>query len=425
MNTEVNNTVLLVGINLGNDEIFQYEMEEMENLCQSLNLYVVETIYQNLNVPFASTYVGTGKLDEIRRVSNELNVDFIVFNDELSPIQYKNISNALSKDVIDRTMLILQIFKQRAKTKEAILQVELAEMKFQLPRLAGSYERLSRLGGGAGGGRGARRGAGETALELDRRHIENRIIKLKNELNEICQARATARKARINSLPIVSLVGYTNVGKSTTLNTILSYFSSENIKEVFSCNMLFATLETRSRSLKLPNNKEFILTDTVGFVSKLPHHLIESFKSTLEEISESTLIIHVVDCSSPFLDLQIETTNRVLSSLGVTNVPVLYLFNKIDLVPNRSFVVKNYTPNISFSNLTKEGLEALITYIEKTIFPEFEINNYLIPYDKGEIYHQMKTKGEVLETTYSNEGIIVKASLSKHLTSLFSQYIVK
>ncbi len=422
-NKQLNKTLLL-GINKGNDELFQYEMAEMENLCIALGLNVVDTVIQNLDNALPSTYLGSGKLNEIRNYVQALEIDYIVVNDELSPIQFKNITNSIEVVVFDRTMLILEIFKERAKTKEAVLQVELAELKYQLPRLAGSYAKLSRLGGGGGGTGGARRGAGETKLELDRRHIENKIAKVKEELEAIVQARKINRKLRVeNEIPVVALVGYTNAGKSSTMNAILNYFETENIKNVFVKDMLFATLETSTRKVKLPSNKEFLLTDTVGFVSKLPHHLIESFKSTLEEIKEADLIIHVVDASSPFLELQIETTNKVLLELGVLDIPTIYVFNKIDLLPSLNYIPKQYTPALHISSITKEGYKELMEYIEKTIFKDYETCTYLLPYDRGDIYNSMKEKGEIKSTEYLNEGIKVVATLSKYLCNLYKGYL--
>lgn len=419
-----NQKVLLIGINRGNDELFQYEMKEMENLCIALGIEVIDTIIQNLDCPLASTYLGSGKLQEVTTYANSLEVDYIVINDELSPVQFKNITNLMPCPVFDRTMLILEIFKERAKTKEAVLQVELAELKYQLPRLAGSYSRLSRLGGGGAGGAGARRGSGETKLELDRRHIENQITHLKNELMEIVRARQINRKQRIeNEIPVVALVGYTNAGKSSTMNTILNHFNVDENKNVFVKNMLFATLETSTRRVKLPNNKEFLLTDTVGFVSKLPHHLVESFKSTLEEIKEANLIIHIVDASSPYLELQVETTNQVLNELGVQDIPTIYVFNKIDLLPNKNFIPKNLTPSIYISNETKEGIDELIAMIEKSIFKNYITSTFLLPYNRGDIYNTMQEKGEILNTEYLNEGILVKVTLSSYLTNLYKAYL--
>lgn len=423
-NNQNNNKVLLIGINKGDDELFHYEMTEMENLCIALDLHVIETITQNLPVPVTATYLGSGKLDEVRRYAEETKVDYVIFNDELSPIQFKNISNFLNTPVLDRTMLILEIFKTRARTKEAVLQVALAEEKFKLPRLAGSYTSLSRIGGGGGGTSGARRGSGETKLELDRRHIENRITKLKSELDDIVMARKVNRKARTtNNIPVVALVGYTNAGKSTMMNMLLNMYNKDENKQVFVKDMLFATLETSTRSIKLPNNLEFLLTDTVGFVSKLPHHLVESFKSTLEEITEASLIIHVIDASSPYLELQVNTTNEVLTKLGVNDIPLVYAVNKIDKLPSNMYIPKNYSPAVYVSALTQEGYPELVDYIQTSIFKDLVTNTYLLPFNRGDIYNIMKEKGEVYETSYLPEGILVKVQLSSRLANTYQEYL--
>ena len=423
-NNQNNNKVLLIGINKGDDELFHYEMTEMENLCIALDLHVIETITQNLQVPVTASYLGSGKLDEVSRYAEETKVDYVIFNDELSPIQFKNISNFLNTPVLDRTMLILEIFKTRARAKEAVLQVALAEEKFKLPRLAGSYTSLSRIGGGGGGTSGARRGSGETKLELDRRHIENRITKLKSELDDIVMARKVNRKARTtNNIPVVALVGYTNAGKSTMMNMLLNMYNKDENKQVFVKDMLFATLETSTRSIKLPNNLEFLLTDTVGFVSKLPHHLVESFKSTLEEITEASLIIHVIDASSPYLELQVNTTNEVLTKLGVNDIPIVYAVNKIDKLPSNMYIPKNYSPAVYVSALTQEGYPELVDYIQTSIFKDLVTNTYLLPFNRGDIYNIMKEKGEVYETSYLPEGILVKVQLSSRLANTYQEYL--
>ena len=425
-NNVSNNKVILVGINTGNDELFGYEMTEMSNLCIAMGLEVIENVTQNLPIPVPATYLGTGKLDEVKRYASALEVDYVVFNDELSPVQFKNITNFINVPVFDRTMLILEIFKTRAKTKEAVLQVELAELKYQLPRLAGSYTNLSRIGGGGGGASGARRGSGETKLELDRRHIENRITKVKYELEDIVKARKINRKARIqNEIPVVALVGYTNAGKSSTMNTLLELFNIDKDKHVFVKDMLFATLETSTRNIKLETNQEFLITDTVGFVSKLPHQLVESFKSTLEEIKEADLIIHVIDSSSPYLDLQVKTTNQVLTELGVQDIPLVYAINKIDLLPSINYVPKCYDPSVSISSKTKDGYNELLEYIKTNIFKDVITSFFLIPYTRGDIYNAMKEKGEVLSTEYLDNGIKVKSRLSSHLTTIYKDYIIE
>ncbi len=414
---------IVVGINTGNDILFNYQFNETISLCKALDIEVVDTLTQNLPHPNTATYLGKGKLDELKELILHYDVNLVIFNDDLSPIQLRNITDYLEVEVLDRTMLILEIFKIRAKTKEATLQVEIANLNYSLPRLIGLHNNLSRTGGGGGGASGARRGSGETKLELDRRHIERKIIKAKSELEDIVKARQTSRKSRsANGIKTVAFVGYTNAGKSSTINTLLSTYKDEETKQVFVKDMLFATLETSTRAIKLPNNKEFLITDTVGFVSKLPHYLVESFKSTLEEITEASLIVHVIDSTSPYMDLQIETTNKVLKELGVKDIPILYAFNKVDKLPNKMFVNSNLTPSIYLSSVTKEGYDDLCSFIEKTLFPDFVTCNLLLPYTRGDIYNSLKEKANVLSTEYLDRGILVNADLSTYLYNLYKEF---
>ena len=420
--------IVIVGINIGNDEEFYYQLTELKSLCEACNYEVIETITQNLDRAIPATYVGSGKLQEIKQVASSLNVKKIIFNDELTPAQIKNINDALDGDfeIIDRTMLILEIFEKRATTKEASLQVEVAKLKYMLPRLIGTRSYMSRTTGGGAGGGGARRGLGETKLELDRRHIEMKISKAKSELESIKLARATSRKMRLNNdVKTVAFVGYTNAGKSSTINALLKLYANENEdKEVFVKDMLFATLETQTRKIKLPNNHSFLITDTVGFVSKLPHHLVESFKSTLEEILEADLIIHIVDANSPFRDLQIETTLKVLESLGAKEIPMITVLNKCDLVRNM-ITINNYKDFIQISAKLKEGIRELIQKIDETLYSEIYLDTFLFPYDKGNLLNIILETSEVLSTEYLNEGTKVTAKVSKKLHNMLEEYNVE
>jgi GTP-binding protein HflX len=414
---------ILVGVCTGKDEIFNYEMKELVSLCEACNIECVEIVTQNLTNTNNATYVGSGKLLEIAELCNLIEVEYVIFNDELSPAELSNIADAIPCEIMDRTMLILEIFKVRAKTKEATLQVELANLNYMLPRLVGARKNLSRIGGGGGGGGGARRGAGETKLELDRRYIENRINKLKSELQEVVLSRQTSRKSRSkNEVKTVAFVGYTNAGKSSTINSILDIVSKDEDKQVFVKDMLFATLETSTRRIKLENNHEFLITDTVGFVNKLPHHLVESFKSTLEEITEASLIVHLIDASSPYVDWQIETTINVLKKLNCSHIPCVYVFNKVDLVTNDVFIPTSYTPSLRISNKTNKGIKELVNYIENVIFPDEITTSLLIPYTNGEVYNILMEKANVLDTEYTDNGIKVKVILSKHLFELYKKY---
>lgn len=423
-NIEVSRKAIVVGVNTGDNTLFNYQLSEIHNLCEGLNIEVLSDLVQNLVSINNATYIGKGKLEELNMAISELHADMIIFNDELSPAQLKNITDYVDVEVMDRTMLILKIFEIRAKTKEAALQVEIANLNYLLPRLAGTYTNMSRIGGGASGGMGARRGSGETKLELDKRAINLRISKAKEELASITSVRKTNRKMRKNNnIKTVAFVGYTNAGKSSTINKLLELYGVTD-KSVFVKDMLFATLETSTRSVKLPNNSEFLITDTVGFVSKLPHHLVESFKSTLEEITEADFIIHVVDASSPFLELQINTTMEVLHSLGVENIPMLYAFNKIDKVINKEFLPNNYQPCILLSSVDNTGYDLLINAIQETLFNDLSLINILLPYDKGDLFSILKENAEVLEAEYTNDGILIKVRVSPYLLAKCEPYIL-
>lgn len=417
--------VVIVAVNTNDDEMFYYQLTELKSLCEACNFEVIETITQNLARPISQTYVGSGKLVEIKHIVDALNINKIIFNDELTPSQIKNINDALNGDyeIIDRTMLILEIFEKRATTKEATLQVEVAKLKYMLPRLIGTRSYMSRTTGGGAGGGGARRGLGETKLELDRRHIEMKISKAKEELENIKFSRATSRKARIsNEVKTVAFVGYTNAGKSSTINSLIKLYGNENDdKEVFVKDMLFATLETQTRKLKLPNNHQFLITDTVGFVSKLPHHLVESFKSTLEEILEADLIVHIVDANSPFRDLQIATTIEVLESLGANQIPTLMVLNKCDLVKNY-ITISGYPECIQISAKLKEGLRELVAKIDDTLFDEVYLDTFLIPYDKGSYISMILESSEVISTEYVNDGTLICAKVSKRIHNMLEKY---
>lgn len=420
--------VITVGVNDTTDEIFNYEMNELEALCEACNLEVITSFYQNLPAINNATYLGSGKLSELKNLIDTYQVELVVFLDELSPAQINNITKVLETEIMDRTMLILEIFNKRARTSEAKLQVEIANLKYMLPRLVGSYVHLSRTGGGGRGGVGARRGSGESKLELDKRHIESRINKLEEELKKVVLNRQNARKKRMtNEMKIVAFVGYTNAGKSTTINTLLSMFSKnldENkTKTLYAEDMLFATLDTATRVVKLPTKEEFLLTDTVGFVNNLPHHLIESFKSTLEEIKEASLIVHVVDAASPYANLQITTTNQVLNALDATNIPMVYLLNKKDLVKNAIFLPKVDGDVIKISNITKEGFSSFISYLKEKLFNDQIKVQMLIPYDKGEVFNLLKEKAHINHFSYEENGILVDALVSKYLYNKYNDLI--
>ncbi|WP_449443821.1 GTPase HflX [Ureibacillus acetophenoni] len=413
---------ILVGVNIQNDSNFEYSMVELKELARALEVEVVGTITQNLERVTPSHYVGTGKIEEIKRFYDESGANLVIFNDELSPSQIRNLERDLDTKVIDRTMLILDIFERRAKTREAKMQVELAQLQYMLPRLVGLHASLSRQGGGTGGGF-RNRGAGETKLELDRRKIEDQIAKLRKELEGVKEQRETQRKQRKkNAIPVVSLVGYTNAGKSTIMNQLLQKTGQLENKQVFEKNMLFATLETSVRNIELEDNKSFLLTDTVGFVSKLPHHLVKAFRSTLEEAKNADLLLHVVDVSNEEYEFMIEVTNQTLKEIDVVDVPTIYVYNKSDQANvNYPLVSGN---NIWISAKEGEGLDELVQMIRQRIFANYVKCQMLIPFDRGEIVSYLNKNATVLSTEYEEEGTLLSLELRESDYKKYEEFVL-
>ncbi|MFY3791163.1 GTPase HflX [Ureibacillus sp. MALMAid1270] len=413
---------ILVGVNIQNDSNFEYSMVELKELARALEVEVVGTITQNLERVTPSHYVGTGKIEEIKRFYDESEANLVIFNDELSPSQIRNLERDLDTKVIDRTMLILDIFERRAKTREAKMQVELAQLQYMLPRLVGLHASLSRQGGGTGGGF-RNRGAGETKLELDRRKIEDQIAKLRKELEGVKEQRETQRKQRKkNAIPVVSLVGYTNAGKSTIMNQLLQKTGQLENKQVFEKNMLFATLETSVRNIELEDNKSFLLTDTVGFVSKLPHHLVKAFRSTLEEAKNADLLLHVVDVSNEEYEFMIEVTNQTLKEIDVVDVPTIYVYNKSDQANvNYPLVSGN---NIWISAKEGEGLDELVQMIRQRIFANYVKCQMLIPFDRGEIVSYLNKNATVLSTEYEEEGTVLSLELRESDYKKYEEFVL-
>ena len=424
-NMKLEKKAILVGYKTPDNLSFEYEMEELRLLCEAIDIEVIDSITQSGDSINIKTYLRKGKMDELVNLIEVSGANLIVYNDELSPSQMQSITNLVDITVYDRTYIILEIFKQRAKTKEALLQVEIATLRYMRARLVGLHEGLSRQRGGGSNGGAYGKGRGETQLEIDRRNVGDRIVLLKKQLATVTKERALQRKKRSSSsTPIICLVGYTNSGKSSMLNAIMRYSTLQK-KEVESKNMLFATLETSSRLIKLANNHSFILTDTVGFVSKLPTVLVEAFKSTLEEITEADLIIHVVDASNPEFEKQIKTTNEVLAEIGVVNIPTIYAFNKIDKVDNYLYIPNDYLKVTRTSTVTNRGIEALIKEIESEVFSgEIEIE-IVLPYNDAKYINTLKTTALVLEMEYLEQGIKIKAKVNKNLANELAKYTKK
>ena len=411
---------IIVGVNI-NDEDFENSMQELKELAYACSIEVIDKITQNLDVVNNALYVGTGKVDEIKESINRLDVDLVIFNDELSPSQLRNLQKSLDIPILDRTSLILEIFAKRAKSKEAKMQVEVARLKYMLPRLVGLHSNLGRQGGGAGI---SNKGSGEKKIELDKRKIEDEITRLNKELKEIEKERKIRRRQRENSgIPLVSLAGYTNAGKSTLMNAFIDRYVEDKSKKVLEKDMLFATLDTFVRKITLEDNKTFLLSDTVGFISKLPHNLIKAFRSTLEEIIEADLIIQVIDYSDKNYKKHIEVTNNTLKEIGVTDIPVVYVFNKSDLVLDKIPVVEeNY---IYMSALRKEGLNELVKLIKSKVMNEYILTKFLIPYDKGSIISYLKENSTILNIEYSEKGTIIELECKESDYNKYKEYIIK
>lgn len=418
---QLKQNAVLVGVNLNHQEDFEYSMEELANLAEACDIEVVATLTQNLAKVNTSHYIGTGKLQEVTALLEAHDGNLVIFNDELSPSQIRNLESDLDCKVIDRTVLILDIFDQRAKTREAQLQVEVAQLKYMLPRLVGLRESLGRQSGGVGT---KNRGAGETRLELDRRRIEEKINALSKELETLVAHRQTQRKQRKkNDVPVVSLVGYTNAGKSTIMNAMMELFNPEQEKQVFEKDMLFATLETSVRSIPLEDNKTFLLTDTVGFVSKLPHHLIKAFRSTLEEVAEADLLIHVVDYSNPEYERLIEITNQTLKEIGITDIPVIYAFNKSDLADRTIPEIQG--EKVYLAAKPRIGIQELVKLIRDRVFKDYIRCEMLIPYDQGAVVSYFNDRAHIFETSYEPEGTKLSMECKQSDYGKYKQYAIE
>lgn len=414
--------VLLVGVNLNDEFYFFKSMSELEELVKACQMLPIGSVVQNLKEINSAFYVGSGKLEEIKDKINELHPDLVVFNNELSPSQLKNLELKLDIQILDRTSIILNIFALRAKTNEAKMQVEISKLRYMLPRLSGLHLSLGRQGGGSGF---SNKGSGEKQIELDRRIIEDRISKLNKELSEIETRRNIQRRKRSDSeIPLVSLVGYTNAGKSTLLNTLVDLSLSDESKKVYEEDMLFATLETSIRKIKIKDGKEFLLSDTVGFIRELPHMLIKAFRSTLDEVKNSDLLLHVVDFSNEEYEENIRVTNSTLKEIGADNIPVIYVFNKCDKVNNIKLpYVDGNKVYISAKN--NIGINELINVISNNIFKEYVTCKMEIPFKRGDIVSYLKEKYDFISTQYTNDGTLIEICLNKKDYGKYKNYIIE
>ncbi len=393
---------IIVGVQLNNRPEFPSAMEELRNLADACQIEVVGELTQKAERVNPSLYMGSGKIKELKELMEENGAGSAIFNDELSPSQIRNLEAELDCRVIDRTIVILDIFARRAQTREAKLQVEVARLQYMLPRLVGLRESLGRQGGGGGAGL-KNRGSGETKLELDRRRIEDRISALQADLEKLVSRRHIQRQQRRkNEVPVVCLVGYTNTGKSSLMNAMIQRYNPGSNKEVLAKDMLFATLETSVRSIGLPDRRSFLLTDTVGFVSQLPHHLIKAFRSTLEEVTEADLLLHVVDYSDPEYKKRVEVTNETLRELGAGEIPTLYVYNKSDLTQQDYPLIED--GSVYLSARENSGIEELVQLISERIFTNYKEYEILIPFEQGRLVAYFNEHAHVRSMSHEEDG---------------------
>ena len=392
----------------------QDSLEELAELANSAGAEVVDTVTQKLDRPTAPYYIGKGKAESLKPALQDRQVTSVIFDDELSPAQGRNLENLLARKVLDRTQLILDIFAQRARSREGRLQIELAQLQYLLPRLTRMWHHLSRQTGGIG-----TRGPGETQLEVDRRRVQERIARLERELESVRKTRAVQRQGRKrHQWPVAAVVGYTNAGKSTLLNLLTG-------ADVVAENKLFATLDPITRSFVLPNKQRVLLTDTVGFLRKLPHTLIESFKATLEEVNEADLLIHIVDLSHPRVDDQMEAVENVIKELDAFGKQTLIVFNKIDNLANRELIetyVRRFSGSVAISARTGEGVNKLVQALQDALSAWRLRSRFKIPASESALIAEIHRVGHVLELRYEGNDALVVAHVPPELSQKLAKF---
>jgi GTPase len=409
--------VFLVGLELKSRNAWdlQDSLTELEELASTAGGEVIGNGTQKLETPVAATFIGTGKANEFAAECRQNKVDTVIFDDELSPAQSRNLEVVFECKVLDRTALILDIFAQRARTREGKLQVELAQLQHLLPRLTRFWGHLSRQKGGIG-----MRGDGETQLETDRRRVQDRISRISRELEEVRQHRQTQRAGRQrNNWPLASIVGYTNAGKSTLVNQLTG-------ASILAEDMMFATLDPTTRRLRLPSNQNVLLTDTVGFIRKLPHRLVEAFKATLEEVVRAELLLHVVDLSHPQAEEQILAVNSVLEEIKAVGKPTLMVFNKIDRFDSRELLNKyleRFPGSVGVSARTGEGIPELLIELGAMLRPIRDFLELHIPHEASAVVARLHAVAQVVERNYDGDTARFKARIPPHLHSEFASYL--
>lgn len=411
---------IIVGANIDQYERFEKSMDELENLVLACDIEVVGRETQNLLEVNNAMYIGKGKAEEIATKAEALKVDYVIFNNELSGRQMRNLSKIIKADILDRTALILEIFSRRARTKEAKLQVEVARLEYMMPRLVGMHEALGRQGGGSF----FNKGSGEKKIELDRRLIEEKLTDLRHELEELSVDREVQRKKREESnIPLVSLVGYTNAGKSSLMNYMIDRFVKDEDKKVFEEDMLFATLETSVRKIELEDNRKFLLSDTVGFISELPHDLIKAFRSTLEEIKNADLLVQVIDYSDKDFAEHMEVTKDTLEKIGAGDIPVIYVYNKSELMLEKLPLVDG--DEIYLSIRQKRGMDELIDMIINKIYSQYKKVKMLIPFSDGGVVSYLNEHATVMNTDYDEKGTILTVECTPAQYNKYKEYIIE
>lgn len=404
---------VLVGADTGEDENFQRSMEELGELAKACGMTVEGNVVQKMGGISKVFCIGSGKVQEVKEYAKALEADVIIFDNSLTPSQMRNLQKETGKPVMDRTGLILDIFSTRAKTREAKLQVEAARLKYFMSRLVGLHDVMTRQGGASGSM--SNKGAGEKKLELDRRKIEKRLAQLNKELEEVAKERRNQGKRRAESrIPKVALVGYTNAGKSSLMNAMIDRFmpdcrkgipdQKETEKKVLEKDMLFATLDTAVRNIRLEDNREILLSDTVGFIHKLPHELVKAFRSTLEEVKNADLLLYVIDYSDTEYRQQIKVTEKTLLEIGAADIPVIYVYNKADLCDMEK-IPKVMEDRIYMSAKTGQGTAELAQMIQDKVYTEYIHAEFLFPYHCGEAAAYFRKNAQVLEQEYLENGI--------------------